>query len=147
MKSDIETYDKKRRLYTLGIAVIAILILIITLIEFFLNASGARLEEIRYYTIPAYLIIFVCGIAVSVGNSLLNRRIEKNPKLNEALNNELVMLNKLKAWKSAFFVLAGFVLFFGLLSSFFAIDGIYAALTSVVGGLITYNITFLILDR
>ena len=147
MKSNIEDYDRKRRLYILGIAIMGALIIIITLTEFFLSVSGTRLGEIRYYTIPAYLIILVVGIFLSVGFSILNRRIEKDPKLNEALNNELVMLNRLKSWRTAFFVLAVFALLFGFTSSFLRIDGVYAALTSIVGGLISYNVTFLILDR
>ena len=74
--------------------------------------------------------------------------IRKEPFLQEALNNELIRLYELKAWRVAFFSVIGFVFLAAVASLFVAFNDIMLIfLTTFLVGFGTYNIAIYVFDR
>ena len=69
-------------------------------------------------------------------------------KLKDALNNELVQLNELKAWRASFFALLGSIVVAAVLSIFVQINDIMLVfLTALLIGFGTHNTAIYLLDR
>jgi hypothetical protein len=68
--------------------------------------------------------------------------------LKDALNNELVQLNELKAWRASFFSVIGFIVVAAVLSIFMHINDIMLVfLTALLIGFGTHNTAVYLLDR
>ena len=79
---------------------------------------------------------------------LLGREIKNDPLLKEALNDELIQLNELKAWKAAFFAVIGFVVIVAILSFFVHFNDLMMLLITVfLIGFGTYNAAVYFLNR
>ena len=84
----------------------------------------------------------------AIKNVLLEREIKKDPQLKDALNNELVQLNELKAWRASFFALIVFIVVAVFLSIFVQINDIMLVfLTALLIGFGTHNTAVYLLDR
>jgi di/tricarboxylate transporter len=80
--------------------------------------------------------------------NLLEREINRDPILKDALNDELMRLNQLKAWRTAFFSLIIFIVVVAILSLFINFkDLMLIFITALLIGFGTYNTTLYILDR
>ena len=68
--------------------------------------------------------------------------------MKDALNNELVQLNELKAWRASFFSVIGFIVVAAVLSIFMHINDIMLVfLTALLIGFGTHNTAVYLLDR
>jgi hypothetical protein len=84
----------------------------------------------------------------AIKNVLLEREIKKDPQLKDALNNELVQLNELKAWRASFFALIVFIVMAAVLSIFVQINDLMLVfLTALLIGFGTHNTAVFLLDR
>jgi hypothetical protein len=148
MTDQIETFDKKRKKYRGGH--------ILGLIVFFIAwiaRTLIRMLELKLGTLyTSIMIVLLLAIAVMAYFAarliIVERKIRKDPILKEALYNELVRLNELKAWRTGFFslivfvLLAAYVIVAGLLK-----DPMLLVVTALLVGFGSYNITVYILDK
>jgi len=78
----------------------------------------------------------------------VERKIRKDPVLKEALYNEMVQLNELKAWRAAFFSLILFILLAAyLIVADILKDPMILVVTALLVGFGSYNVTVYLLDK
>jgi len=148
MTNQIEMYDRKRKKYRgghiLGFIVFFIAWIVRTLI---------KMLELKLGTLySGSMIVLLLAIAVmayfTVRFLIVERKIRKDPILKEALYNELVRLNELKAWRIGFFSVIVFI----ILATYLIVaellkDPMLLAATALLVGFGSYNITVYLLDK
>jgi hypothetical protein len=125
-------------------------------IVFFIAWTGYVIVRISCQTMDVLrtIILVVLILAVifqayfAVRANLLERQIRKDPILKEALDNEFVQLNELKAWRASFFSVIGFIVVAAIASFFVQItDLMLIFLTALLVGFGTHNIAAYFLNR
>ncbi len=144
--SKIEIYDLKRINFLKGQIIGVILFLLISITEMTLKFSGIPIKDIRWVSLPLLILAVLVQSYFVLRLAILQGKIDRNPELKKALDNEFVNYNRMKAWRTAFIVLAVATGTFGILAIFLPVDPVYAALTSIVAGAGGYNFGFLILE-
>lgn len=148
MTTKIEELDQKRKKNRLGF-----LIWSITFFTAWFIRSALKIFEVDndlFYIL--LMIVLLLSIAFQVLFAIKDRKVNTNikndPLLKEALNDELVQLNSLKAWKIAFFATIGFVVFSAILWLLIDInDMMLIFLTTLLVGFGAYNISVYTLNR
>jgi hypothetical protein len=141
--SEIETLDAKRmrtlELYLVGVAVFIVL----SVTRFFFRLGELNSQPIGI-AVFAGLILSLALISVStIRSESLKRRLNQDPALKEALNNELVQNLELKSWRAAYLGAVGAAVFFAVVSFFYPIsDPVLTALTAIIAGGGAYQATF-----
>ena len=148
MTNQIEMFDRKRKKYRGG----GILGFIVFFIAFIVRTLIKMLELKLETLYTGSMIVTLLAIAVMAYFAarlvIVERKIRKDPILKEALYNELVRLNELKAWRIGFFsmivfiLLAAYVIVAGLLK-----DPMLLVVTALLVGFGSYNITVYLLDK
>ncbi|MFC1923132.1 hypothetical protein ACFLY4_07570 [Chloroflexota bacterium] len=148
MTTQIEIYDQKRKQYRGG-GLIGSLIFLIAWIGYVVIRISCLNNDLLRTIILAVLILAVLFQAYfALMNVLLEREIKKDPQLKDALNNELVQLNELKAWRASFFSVIGFIVVAAVLSIFVQINDIMLVfLTALLIGFGTHNAAVYLFDR
>ncbi|MFC1724727.1 hypothetical protein ACFL4T_03805 [candidate division KSB1 bacterium] len=149
MSNLIEIMDGKRRKYLSGYLIFLSIFLVIWFSEKVLQAAGIKIDGIRIVSLPVYIICILFQAYYSISLSTLKKKIKNDPQLNAALYNELVQLNELKSWRTAFFSTSATVLLLSIMSIFTPLlnDTMYIALTSILIGFGSYHLAFFVLDR
>jgi hypothetical protein len=148
MTNQIEMFDRKRKKHRGG----GILAFIVFFIAWIARTLIIMLELELGTLYKGIMIVTLLAIAVmayfAVRSLIVERKIRKDPVLKEALYNELVLLNELKAWRIAFFSVIAFIL---LIAYFIVADLLKDPMVLVVAALLvgfgSYNITVYLLDR
>ncbi len=148
MTNQIELFDRKRKKYRGGGILGFIVFFIAWIVRTLIKMLDLKLGTI--YT--GSMIITLLAIAVMAYFAarllIVERKIRKDPILKEALYNELVRLNELKAWKIGFFsmivftILGAYLIIADLLK-----DPMLLVVTAFLVGFGSYNITVYLLDR
>ena len=148
MTNQIEMYDRKRKKYRgghiLGFIVFFIAFIVRTLI---------KMLELKWGTLyTGSMIVLLLAIAVMAYFTarflIVERKIRKDPVLKEALYNELVRLNELKAWRIGFFSLIVFIILAAyLIVAELLKDPMLLVVTALLVGFGSYNITVYLLDK
>ena len=148
MTTQIELYDQKRKQYR-GRGLIGSLIFLIAWIGYVVIRISCLNNDLLRTIILAVLILAVLFQAYfALKNVLLEREIKKDPQLKDTLNNELVQLNELKAWRASFFALIVFIVMAAVLSIFVHINDIMLVfLTALLIGFGTHNAAVYLFDR
>jgi hypothetical protein len=148
MSNQIEKLESERRKNTKGLFLVQSLFLLFWLLRFFLRSSGILYEPMRSIGIAVLIAALIAQVYYVIKLAYIAKKMKSDPELFSALNNELVQLNELKSWKTAFFSTVGCLLFLGLISFIFPIeDLIFVILTAILTGSGAYNLAFLVLDR
>lgn len=143
MNSEIERLDQQRMRYLEWYLIGSIVFIILSVTRYFLrlgdlNASPVG-QAVLYGLILSLLVLAVSALA----STRLGRKINQDPALKEALNNELVQALDVQSWKAAFFGAIGTTMFFALSWFFYPVcDPVMVALTAIVVGLGSYQGTF-----
>lgn len=148
MSTKIELFDQERSANRLGFLVGSSLFFVAWFIRAALKLLEVHNDPI--YTILMVLLLISIGVQVVfvLKDHRLNARMKNNSLLKEAMNDELIQLNELKAWKTAFFALIGFILFAAILSMAMVIkDPMLIYLTALLVGFGTRNMAVYILNR
>ncbi|HAY84701.1 MAG TPA: hypothetical protein DCY42_07185 [Chloroflexi bacterium] len=148
MSTKIELFDQERSANRLGFLVGSSLFFVAWFIRAALKLLEVHFDAI--YSILMVLLLISIGVQVvfALKDHRLNARMKSNPLLKEAMNDELIQLNELKAWKTAFFALIGFILFAAILSMAMVIkDPMLIYLTALLVGFGTRNMAVYILNR
>jgi adenylosuccinate synthase len=146
--TQIEIYDQKRKYYRGG-GLIGSIVFFIAWIGYVITRLSTQTTDYARITV---LIIMVLAVIVqayyALRVNLLERDIRKDPQMKEALNNELVQLNELKAWRASFFSVIGFIVLAAVASFFIQInDLMLIVLTALLVGFGTHNIAVYFLDK
>lgn len=146
--TQIEIFDRKRMRYRGG-GLLASVIFFLAWIGYVILRLSCQSLDILRTILMVVLIASVIGQAYfALRSNLLEKQIRKDPALQEALNNELVQLNELKAWRISFFSLIGFIVLAAVISIFLPIaDLMLIFLTALLVGFGSHNIAIYFLDR
>ncbi len=147
MTRRIEQFDMKRKRLRGG-HILSIIAFFLTWMAFVV-LEFAHLEESQLSKI-LLIICYIFLLAVIFFAVRLRRNaylINRDPVLREALNNELVQINRLKAWRTAFIAMTVFLAATGLLSLFVEIKNLMIVASSLIVGLGSQRITFFLLDK
>lgn len=148
MTTQIEILDEKRRKYRgghlIGFGVFFVAWIIRSVFKV------VEIDTDLGYTI--LLIVLLLSVLVqmyfAVKAKTVEGEIRKDAFLKEALNNELIRLYELKAWRAAFFSVIGFVFLVAVASLFVKYNDVMLIfITAFLVGFGTYNITVYVLDR
>ena len=148
MTSKIELLDKKRKSYRKGY-VIGFFVFLVT---WFARSAMKTLDigsNSLHDGLLAVLILVALVQAYYVRKETRLKDEFRNDKLvAEALNDELVQLNELKAWRIAFFSLIGYIMLLAVLSFFVEFNDLMMLLiTAILIGFGTYNAAVYFLNR
>lgn len=148
MTNQIEMFDRMRKKYRGGHILGFIVFFIAWIVRTLIKMLGLELG-ILY---KGLMIVLLLAIAVmgyfAVRVVIVERKIRKDPVLKEALYNELVQLNELKAWRIAFFSVIVSI----LIGAYFIVadllkDPMVLVVTALLVGFGSYSFTVYLLDK
>jgi hypothetical protein len=135
MNADVELLDRKRmtylKWYLIGFAVFMVLMLT----RHFFRRDGLNSQPVGKAVLVGLFLTLLLQVVCLVGSALLERDIHRDPRLEAALNNELVKSLMTQSWVAAYIGCAGMTLFFAITSSFYPIcDPVSISLSSIIAG-------------
>lgn len=148
MTSTIEQLDHKRRQYRRGLLIWSTVFLAAWIVRSTLKIFA--IDTDLGYSILLAVLLLAIGFQVffAIKEQGLKTEMRNEPRLKAALNDERVQLNELKAWRTAFFALIGFIVFSAILSLIVQInDLMYIFLTALLVGFGAYNASVYWLNR
>lgn len=148
MTTQIEIFDRDRKRYRTGLLV-GSLIFLLAWFGYILVRVTPQPQELLHTIVLAVLIAsLVVQAYFALRTTLLERNIRKDTRLKEALNNELIQFNELKAWRIAFFAVVGFIVITAAFSFFVQIEDLMLVLlTLLLVGFGAHNLAIYVLDR
>lgn len=135
MVNKIEVFDQRRmkalQWYVISFAVFMVLILT----RHFFRRDGLNDEPIGIAVLVG-LFLSLGGLVLSLFRLvILEREIRQDPRLEAALNNELVKAIETQSWIAAYIATALMTLFFAITWSFYPIcDPVSISLSSIAAG-------------
>ena len=148
MTTQIEIFDQNRKRYRSGLLVGSLIFLLAWFGYILVRVSPRPMELFHTIVLVVLIISLVVQAYYALRTTLLERQIRKDERLNEALNDELIQLNELKAWRAAFFSVLIFILITAVSSFFVQIqDLMLVLLTLLLVGFGTHNLAVYLLDR
>lgn len=148
MTNQIEILDEKRRKFRGGHLVGFSVFFVAWIIRAVLKVVEIE-NDLAYTVLMVLLLLSVLFQAYfAIKGKAIEDEIKKEPFLKEALNNELIRLYELKAWRVAFFSVIGFIFLVAVASLFVEYNDIMLIfLTTFLVGFGAYNVAVYILDR
>lgn len=148
MTTQIEIYDQKRKYYRGG-GLIGSIVFFVAWIGYVIIRLSSQAGDIARTIILTVLVLSVIVQAYfALRVNLLEREIRKDSEMKDALNNELVQVNDLKAWRASFFAVIGFIVIAAITSFFVQINDLMLIfLTALLVGFGTHNTAVYFLDK
>jgi len=148
MTNQIEMFDKKRKKYRGGHILGFLVFFIAWIVRTLIKTLELKLGTLYTGSMIVLLLAIVVMVYFSARLVIVERKIRRDPLLKEALYNELVRLNDLKAWRIGFFSLIVFI----ILSAYLIVadllkDPMLLTVTALLVGFGSYNITVYLLDK
>ena len=148
MNTNIELADRKRTRYRGGHVLWLIVFFIAWIVRSIIKIAELELDTLHGVVLAVLLISILFQAYYAFRMKSLEKEIKSDSTLKEALNNELVRLNELKAWRASFFSLIIFIVIAAILSLFVRFDDLMLIfVTALLIGFGTYNSTRYFLDR
>jgi hypothetical protein len=148
LTTQTEIFDQDRKRYRSGLLVGSIIFLVAWFGYILVRVSPRPLELFHTIVMVVLIVSLLIQAYYAVRTNLLERKIRKDAQLKAALNNELIQLNELKAWRAAFFAMLGFIILTGVFSFFVQIDDLMLVLlTLLLVGFGAHNLAVFLLDR
>lgn len=148
MTTKIERVDQQRGKNRQGFLVWST----IFFISWFIR-SGLKIAEVENDTVfTVLLVVLIISLVLQVVYMFRDHRLyvemKQDPRLKEAMNDERIQLNELRAWKVGFFALIGFIIFAAIVSLLIEInDMMLVYLTALLIGFGARNTAVYLLDR
>ncbi|HSG26780.1 MAG TPA: hypothetical protein VLA32_11745 [Anaerolineales bacterium] len=148
MTTKIERVDQQRGKNRQGFLVWST----IFFISWFIR-SGLKIAEVENDTVfTVLLVVLIISLVLQVVYMFKDHRLDvemkQDPRLKEAMNDERIQLNELRAWKVGFFALIGFIIFAAIVSLLIEInDMMLVYLTALLIGFGARNTAVYLLDR
>ena len=135
MSTDIEYLDQQRmkflKWYLVGFAIFMVLMLT----RHFFRLGGLNSQPIGNAVLVGLLLTLALQVICVTRSALLEREIHRNPRLEAALNNELVKSIVTQSWIAAYIGASAMSLFFAITWSFYPIcDPVTIALSTIIAG-------------
>lgn len=148
MTTQIEIYDQKRKYYRGGGLIGSIIFFLAWIGYVIIRLSSQAADTARTIVLVVLILSVIVQAYYALRVNLLERNIRKDPEMKSALNNELVQLNDLKAWRASFFAVIGFVVITAITSFFVQINDLMLIfLTALLVGFGTHNAAVYFLDK
>ena len=148
MTTQIEIMDQKRKKFRRGWTIWLVVFFIAWIARSVLKIFELEMDLLETFLLVILLFSVSVQAFYALKDNLLNLKLRKDPLLREAMNDELVQLNELKAWKTAFFSLIGYIVFVAILSLFITFsDSMLIYVTALLIGFGSYNTAVYILNR
>ena len=148
MTTQIEIYDQDRKRYRGGLLIGSLIFLLAWFGYILVRILPPPIDLFRTRVLVVLSVSLVVQAYYAFRTTLLERRIRQDAQLHEALNNELIQLNELKAWWAAFFAVLGFIMITWVFSLFVQIDDLMLVLlTMLLVGFGAHNLAVFLLDR
>ncbi len=148
MTNQIEMYDRKRKKYRGGHILGFIVFFIAFMVRTLIKMLELKLGTLYTGSMIVLLLAIVVMAYFAARFLIVERKIRKDPILKEALYNELVRLNELKAWRIGFYSLIIFIILAAyLIVAELLKDPMILVVTALLVGFGSYNITVYLLDK
>jgi hypothetical protein len=143
MNTDIEYLDQQRMNYLKWYLVAATIFMLLLLTRHFFRLGGLNSQPIGIAVLIGLVLTLISQAIFLVRSALLARDIRQDPRLEAALNNELVKSIETQSWVAAYLGTAGMTLFFAVTWSFYPIcDPVTICLTAIAAGAIANRAYF-----
>jgi len=143
MQSDIEGFDQRRMNFLKGYLIGFAVFMVLMLVRHFFRADGYNSQPIGFIVLAGLIITLLVQIIFVSKSAFLERDIHQDPRLDAALNNELVKSLMTQSWVAAYIGAAGATLFFAITWSFYPIcDPVTISLVSIAAGAGANRATF-----
>ena len=148
MTSKIELLDKKRKSYRKGYVIGFFIFLITWLVRSAIKTLYVGVTSLQDGLLAVLILVALVQAYYVRKETRLKDEFRNDKFIAEALNDELVQLNELKAWRMAFFSLIGYIVLIAVLSFFVAFNDLMMLLiTAIMIGFGAYNTTVYFLNR
>ena len=148
MTSKIELLDRKRKSYRKGYVSGFFVFLAAWIVRSALRTMDLETGLLQDGLLALLILAALAQAFYVVKEARLKDEFRNDRFLSEALNDELVQLNELKAWRMAFFALIGYIVLIAVLSFFVVFNDLMMLLiTAVLVGFGTYNAAVFFLNR
>ena len=135
MNTDIEFLDQQRMKYLKWYLIGFVIFMVLMLTRHFFRLDGLNSKPIGTAVLIGLFATLLTQVICLIKSALLVRDIHQDPRLEAALNNELVKSLETQSWIAAYIGSAGMTLFFAITWSFYPIcDPVTISLTSIVAG-------------
>lgn len=135
MNTDIETLDQERMKYLKWYLIGFTIFMVLILTRHFFRLDGLNSQPIGYAVLTGLILGLLLQAVCMIKSALLERDIHHDPRLEAALNNELVKSLMTQSWIAAYIGAAGTTLFFAVTWSFYPIcDPVTISLTAIAAG-------------
>jgi hypothetical protein len=143
MNADIEFFDQQRLKYLKWYLVSSTVFMFLLLTRHFFRLSGLNSQPLGYAVLMGCFAMLVLTVFSLIKSALLERDIHQNPRLEAALNNELVKSLTTQSWIAAYLGASGMTLFFAITWSFYPIcDPVSISLSAIAAGAIASRAYF-----
>lgn len=135
MNNQTELLERQRIKFLRNYLLAFVAAVVLMLTRYFFRLSGLN-ESLLGYLITAGAVIAVVIMAALIFKQIsLAKRINTDPDLKEALNNELVQNLELRSWRAAFIGSVATNIFFAFSNAFYPLcDSVMIALMSIIVG-------------
>lgn len=148
MSTKIELLDHQRQAYRFGFLLGSSIFFLAWFIRAALKLLAVQNELVYTLLLIVLLVSLAIQVLFVVKDRQLEAKMKNDPLLKAAMNDELIQLNELKAWKIAFFSLIGFIIFAAGLSLLMEINDLMLIyLTALLVGFGARNMAVYILNR
>ena len=135
MSTDIESLDQQRMKYLKWYLLSFCIGLGLMLTRHFFRLSGLNSRPIGYLVLAGAVLALFSMFLFVVKSAFLEREIQQDPRLEAALNNEMVKSLTTESWVAAYLGTAAMTLFFAITWSFYPIcDPVTIALSTIIAG-------------
>jgi len=143
MDNDIESLDQRRMTYLKWYLIGITIGLVLMLTRHFFRIDGLNKEPIGIIVLVGIIFGLLVTVISVIFSAVLERDIHQDPRLDSALNNELVAKINSQSWIAAYIGTCLMTLFFAFTSSFYPIcDPVSISLTSIVTGAVAHRAYF-----
>jgi hypothetical protein len=144
MSTDIETMERRRLRLLEGYVLGQVAFLTLVVIRTVERAVVPDPPSLGRLVLTGMVLSLLLCVGCVVAYSVLVSGIHRDPKLAEALDNEMIRAYFSQSWMAAFIAAAATTLVFAILAAYTAVlrDPLMIAFTTIMVGLVAHHITF-----
>lgn len=135
MQPDIEVLDRKRMKFLKGYLISFAVFLTLMLVRHFFRAGGLNVQPIGVIVLMGLIVSLLVQACCLFLSAQLQRQINHDPRVEAALDNEMVRDLEARSWLAAYIACAGATLFFAITGFFYPVcDPVTISLVSITAG-------------
>lgn len=135
MNADIEFLDRQRMRFLKYYVIAFFTFMLLMITRYFFRSSGLNSQPIGTLVLIGWIITLLVQVFCVIKLALIERDIHRDPRLDEALNNELVKSLNTQSWTAAYLGSVGMTLFYAITWSFYPIcDPVTISFSAIIAG-------------